>query len=209
MLTAPPLLTAFQGFGAFFHSVEGYIANVANPVSDLYALKSIELIARYLPFCVKEGSSLEARTYVALANTLAGFVESTSSCTSEHSMEHALLAFYPDIPHGAGLIMLSEAYHTFFVEKVPERYTNLAKAMGIRVEELPESERPYAFVKAMKKLQEDLGVGNLKMSTYGIREGEIEKLAKNAVETMGGLFEKDPYRLSFGETVEIMRRAYG
>lgn len=208
MLTVPPHLTAFQGFDALFHSVEGYIANVANPMSDLYALKSVELIARHLPVAVKDGQNLEARTYMALANTLAGFVESTSSCTSEHSMEHALSAFYPNIPHGAGLIMLSEAYHTFFAERVPERYINLAQVMGVDVEAFPEEERPYAFIKALRKLQEDCGVGNLKMSEYGIKEDEIEKLAENAIDTMGGLFEKDPCRLSFEETVKIMKRAY-
>lgn len=208
MLSVPPHLTAYQGFDAFFHAVEGYIAKIATPISDAYALKSVELIAKYLPICVKDGLNLEARTNVALANTLAGFVESTSSCTSEHSMEHALSAYYPDLPHGAGLIMLSQAYHTFFASKVPERYINLAKVMGVDVDSLPEKERPFAFVKAMKKLQEDCGVDSLKMSDYGIKEDEIEKLADNAIKTMGGLFEVDPYKLSFEETVQIMKNAY-
>lgn len=208
MLSVPPHLTAYQGFDAFFHAVEGYIAKIATPISDAFALKSVELIAKYLPICVKDGSNLEARTYVALANTLSGFVESTSSCTSEHSMEHALSAFYPDLPHGAGLIMLSEAYHTFFASKVPQRYIQLARAMGVDVDSLPEDERPFAFVKAMKKLQQECSVGNLKMSDYGIKEDEIEKLADNAIKTMGGLFEVDPYKLSFEETVQIMRNAY-
>lgn len=208
MLSVPPHLTAYQGFDAFFHSVEGYIANIANPVSDLYALKSVELIAKYLPICVKDGKNLEARTYVALANTLAGFVESTSSCTSEHSLEHALSAYYPELPHGAGLIMISEAYHTFFAEKIRERYITLAKVMGFDVESLTQEEKPFAFVKAMKNLQEECGVGSLKMSDYGIQKDELERLADNAIKTMGGLFERDRYKLSFEETVEILKKAY-
>ena len=117
MLTIPAHLTAYQGFDALFHATEGYIANVATPLSDAYALKSIELLAKYLPAAVKDGSDLEARTQVALASTLSGMVESTSCCTSEHGMEHALSAFYPKLPHGAGLIMLSEAYYSFFADK--------------------------------------------------------------------------------------------
>ena len=105
-MTIPPALTAYQGFDAFFHASEGYIAKCSSPISDIFALKSIELIAKYLPAAVKDGSDAEAREQVALANTLAGFVESTSSCTSEHSMEHALSAAKPGLPHGAGLIML-------------------------------------------------------------------------------------------------------
>ncbi|MBL4932534.1 iron-containing alcohol dehydrogenase [Clostridium paridis] len=208
MLTVPPNLTAYQGFDALFHSTEGYIANIATPISDAYALKSIELIAKYLSKAVKDGSDLEARTQVALANTISGLVESTSSCTSEHSMEHALSANHPELPHGAGLIMLSEAYYTFFAERSPERFVNMARAMGVDVNSINEKERPMAFVKALVKLQEDCSVRELKMSSYNITKEEIPSLALNARETMGGLFELDPYKLSIEETIEIMLKAY-
>jgi alcohol dehydrogenase len=208
MLTVPPQLTAFQGFDALFHSTEGYIAKVATPISDAYALKSIELIAKNLPACVEDGNDIEARTQVALANTLSGLVESTSSCTSEHSMEHALSAYHTELPHGAGLIMLSESYYTFFASKVPDKFTTMARAMGVDVDSLPEEERPMAFVKALVKLQEQCGVSNLKMSEYGIKKEEIPVLAENAHETMGGLFAVDPYTLTLQETIEIMTKAY-
>lgn len=208
MLTVPPNLTAYQGFDALFHSTEGYIAKIATPISDAYALKSIELIAKYLPICVKDGSNIEARTKVALANTLSGLVESTSSCTSEHSMEHALSANHNKLPHGAGLIMLSEEYYTFFASKAPDKFIDMAKAMGIDVSSLPEEKRPMAFVKALVKLEEECGVRELKMSDYGITKEEIPALAKNARTTMGGLFEVDPYSLSLEETIDIMNKAY-
>jgi alcohol dehydrogenase len=46
------------------------------------------------------------------------------------------------------------------------------------------------------------------MSDYGIMESEIETLAKNARETMGGLFSLDPYSLSHEETVSIIKNSY-
>lgn len=208
MLTVPKNLTAYQGFDALFHATEGYIANISTPISDAYALKSIELIAKYLPTCVNEGDNLEARTQVALANTLSGLVESTSSCTSEHSMEHALSAHYPELPHGAGLIMLSEEYYRFFADKAPEKFVTMAKAMGVDFHSIPKEEQPMMFVEALLKLQKECGVDNLKMSDYGIKKEEIPVLAKNARETMGGLFKLDPYKLSLEETIEIMTKAY-
>lgn len=72
MLSVPPQLTAFQGFDAFFHASEGYLASVATPVSDALALQSMRLLSIYLPRAVADGSDLEARTNVALANTLSG-----------------------------------------------------------------------------------------------------------------------------------------
>ncbi|MCK9525246.1 MAG: iron-containing alcohol dehydrogenase [Limnochordia bacterium] len=201
MLSVPPTLTAYQGFDALFHSLEGYIANVATSISDMYALRSIELVNQYLPECVAHGDNLEARTKVALANTYAGFVQTESSCTSEHSMEHALSAFYPDLPHGAGLILLSDAYFTFFSTKIPQRFAGLAKAMGA-------GDSPESFLPALRELKKKCGVADLKMSDWGIKADDIPKLAQNARETMGGLFAMDRYQLSLEETIEIMEKAY-
>ena len=172
MKTVPAKYTAYQGFDALFHATEGYIANVATPLSDAYALKSIELLAKYLPAAVKDGSDLEARTQVALASTLSGMVESTSCCTSEHGMEHALSAFYPKLPHGAGLIMLSEAYYSFFADKAPERFTAMAKAMGVVTGHLPEAERPMAFVKALVELQKEWPE-DVRLRHYEGRHGQV------------------------------------
>jgi alcohol dehydrogenase len=204
MTSVPPLLTAYQGFDAFFHAAEGYISKLANPVSDMYALKSISLLNKYIPAAVTNGSDIEARTSVALANTLSGFVESTSSCTSEHSMEHALSALHSSLPHGAGLIMLSQSYFSFFAEKVPERFIQMAEAMG----KTEHTKSAHSFIKALHELQQRCGVADLKMSAYGIRKEEIPALAKNAHETMGGLFEVDRYKLSLAETVAIMEKAF-
>ncbi|GAB6170157.1 iron-containing alcohol dehydrogenase [Clostridium carnis] len=208
MLSIPPILTAYQGFDSLFHAVEGYIAKVATPLSDIYALKSIELITKYLPLAVNDGNNIEARTNLALASILSGMVESTSSCTSEHSMEHSLSAYNPNLPHGAGLIMLCESYYKFFASKIPDRFITMAKTMGENVSSLPIEEKPYAFITALIKLMKACNVDNLKMSDYSIKENEIETLAKNAISTMGNLFEVDRYTLSLDETINIMKKSY-
>ncbi|MCU0858629.1 MAG: iron-containing alcohol dehydrogenase, partial [Pontiellaceae bacterium] len=197
MVSVPPLLTAFQGFDAFFHSAEGYIANIATPMSDLYALESIRLLATYLPAAVANGSNLTAREKVALANTLAGMVESTSCCTSEHSLEHAMSGRHPELPHGAGLIMLSKAYFSHFAEPCKERYADMAAAMG-----------GTDFISELGKLQTRCGVHQLKMSDYGITQAELPAIAANARDTMGFLFTLDPSPLSEKETLAILQKAW-
>lgn len=64
------------------------------------------------------------------------------------------------------------------------------------------------FVDALVKLQKDCGVDDLKMSDYGIQKSELETLAKNARETMGGLFGADPIEVSHGDCVAIFEKAY-
>ncbi len=72
MVSIPPHLTAYQGFDAFFHAAEGFIANCATPISDLYALEAIRLIYKYLPVAVADGKNLKARAKIAWASTLEG-----------------------------------------------------------------------------------------------------------------------------------------
>lgn len=207
-LSVPPFLTAIQGFDAFFHAAEGFIAEIATPISEAFSLQVIRLIFKNLPKAVRDGSDIEARTNIALAGLLSGMVQSTSSCTSEHSMEHAMTAFYPELPHGAGLLMISEAYFSFFAKYVPDRFIKMAHMMGEVTDGLPEEEKPYTFVHALQKLKKECGVDNLKMSDYGIRADEMEKLARNAHKTMSNLFAMDRYTLSLKENVEIFKAAY-
>jgi len=209
MLTVPPDLTAYQGIDAFCHATEGYLSVVNQPPSDLYALEAVRNIAKYLPVAVKDGSDIEARTAVAWANTAAGMVESLSSCISQHSLEHALSAYHPSLPHGAGLALLSVSYFSFMASKAPERFAALAEAMGENILVLKtKEEKAAAFITALKKLLKGSGLGELSLSSFGISIDECEKFAKNAFDNMGGLFQLDPYKLSFEEVVSIYKGSF-
>ena len=202
MMSVPPHLTAYQGFDAFFHAAEGYLASTATPMSDMFALQAIELIGRSLAAAVRDGSNAEARADVALANTLAGFVETLSSCTGEHAIEHALSAFHPDLPHGAGLIMISNAYWKRFAESSGARMAAIARAMGHK-----DATRPEDFITALAEMQKACGVDTLRLADYGVKAADCDKIAENAIVTMGGLFRADPRPLETTEIVDIIRES--
>ena len=205
MKSVPPKFTALQGFDALFHSTECYIANCANLMSDMYALKSIENLGKYLARAVKNGDDMEAREHVAFANTLSGVVMTLSACTSEHSLEHAMSAYHQELPHGAGLIMISKAYYEHFIEKhaCDERFVDMAKALG-----KADADKPEDFIDALVQLQKDCGVDELKMSDYGIKPEEFLTLAQNAKYTMGRLFDCDRVSLSDEDCVKIYQKSY-
>ena len=205
MVTVPARLTAYQGFDALFHSTEGYVNSTANEMSDLFSLKAISLIGKSLAKAVNDGTDEDARGDVALANTLSGVVESTSGCTSEHSIEHALSAYHHNLEHGAGLIMISREYYTFLANSgsCDERMVTMAKALGKQ-----DAKVPMDFVTALLDLQINCGVNNLKMSDYGIDKNEIPQIAKNARETMGGLFDVDPCKISNDDVIQIIEKSY-
>lgn len=205
MKTVPPKFTAFQGFDALFHSVECYLSNMANWMSDMYALTAIKNIGQYLARAVENGNDMEAREHIAFANTLSGVVMTLSSCMSQHSLEHALSAYHPELPHGAGLIMLSREYFTHFVNKHvrDERFVDMARALGRK-----DAQEPADFIKALVCLQKACGVDDLKMSDYGIQPSEFDEMAQNARESMGRLFKSDPSPLSHEDCVAIYQKSY-
>lgn len=205
MKTVPPKYTAYQGFDALFHNTEVMMSRGVNIMSETLALSAIENIAKYLPRAVKDGNDLEAREHVAYGSTIAGMTMQLTSTTAQHSMEHAMSAYHHNLPHGAGLIMISKAFAEFFIEKhaCDGQFIKMARVMGI-----PDADKPEDFITALVKLQQDCGVADLKMSDYGIEKSECMTLAVNARETMGGLFLANPCEMTDADCAGVYEKSY-
>lgn len=204
-LSVPPAFTAYQGFDAMFHSIERYVSKTANALSDLLTLKAVETIAGHLTQAVNHGDDLNAREQIALGNLLSGLIMKLSSGISQHSLENAMTAFYPNLPHGAGLLILCEAYFADMIRKhaCDERFVQLARVMG-----MPTAIEPTDFLTALTRLMDECGVAELDMADYGIGTGEFGAFTANARATMGGLFLADRIPLSDANCVAIYTTAY-
>ncbi len=205
MRTVPAKYTAYQGFDALFHNTEVMMSKGVNIMSEALALSAIENIARYLPRAVRDGTDLEAREHVAYGSTIAGITMQLTSTTAQHSMEHAMSAYHPKLPHGAGLIMISKAFAEYFIERhaCDGQFIKMAKAMGIE-----NANKPEDFITALVSLQEACGVAGLKMSDYGFDKSECMTLAVNARETMGGLFLANPCELNDADCAGIFEKSF-
>ena len=164
MISIPPHLTAYQGFDAFFHAAEGFIANCATPISDLYALEAIRLLYKYLPVAVNDGKNLKARAKVAWASTLAGLVRSTFSCTSEHSHGARNECILSTVASWCWTIALSEAYFETFRNDCMKRYMKMADVMTQQ-----KSNRPSDFIDALARMKKECHVDNIKLSEWGLK----------------------------------------
>lgn len=205
MRTVPAKYTAYQGFDALFHNTEVMISNGVNILSEAIALSAIENITKYLPRAVRDGNDMEAREHVAYGSTLAGITMQLTSTTAEHSMEHSMSAYHHNLPHGAGLIMISKAFYEFFIERraCDEQFIKMAKAMGIE-----NADKPEDFITALVKLQEDCGVADLKMSDYGFKKEESMTLARGARSMQGGLFLANPCEMTDEDCAGIFDKSY-
>ena len=202
MMSVPPKFTAYQGMDAFYHAAESVINRNEHPMGEMFALKAIELIARYLPAAYRDGSDKEARSYVALANTLAGYY---MLCTSQHTMEHVMGGYHDDLVHGAGLIMISHAYFDFFAERkaAEEPMIKMAKAMGVE-----NASSGMDFIAALDRLIADVGCADLRMSDAGITKEELKLYPAKVHEVLGGDITADPLPLSDADYLAIFEGAY-
>lgn len=205
MTTVPPKYTAYQGFDALFHNTEVMMSKGVNILSETIALSAIENIAKYLPCAVKDGKDLEAREHIAYGSTMAGVTMQLTSTTAQHSMEHSMSAYHHNLPHGAGLIIISKAFAEFFIEKhaCDEQFIKMAKAMGFG-----NADKPEDFITALVKLQKDCGVADLNMSDFGFTPNEAMTLAKGARSMQGGLFDANPCEMTDEECASIFEKSY-
>lgn len=205
MLGVPPSYTAFQGFDALFHSMEGYLSAKANLLSETIEERAIRTIATSLPRACCNGSDLEARTRMAYANTLSGLSMVASSCTAEHAIEHALSAYHENLPHGAGLILISLAYYRTILAKgaCNDRLIRMARWLGRN-----DAATPEELPAALADLQAACGVDTLRMSDYGISPDEFDAMAENALTVMGKLFRFERVPLTHADIVAILQASW-
>ena len=156
MSSMPKGLTASTGMDALTHAIEGYITAGAWEVSDMFHLKSIEIIARSLRGAVD--NTPEGRADMALGQYVAGMGFSNVGLGIVHSMAHTLGALY-DTPHGVANAILLPTVMEYNADATGEKYREIAKAMGVEgTENMTQEEYRRAAVDAVKKLSADVGI---------------------------------------------------
>lgn len=207
MVSVPPRMTAYTGMDAFFHAVETFLSTAHQPMSDMLALEAVHLCSHYLPMAIAEGDNIEARTVMAWSSTAAGMCETLSRCISQHSLEHALSAKYPELPHGLGLAKLSVPYFKRLIPESPERFEDLAMAMGYDTQQFDENMRATVFLEGLRSLLERAGFNEESLKDYGAKEEDVAELVDIAEQTMGKLFEFTPAKMEREDLECIMSEA--
>lgn len=179
MSSMPKGLTAATGMDALTHAIEGYITLGAWDLTNMFHLEAIKMIARYLPLAVADGSNMEAREKMALAQYVAGMGFSNVGLGLVHGMAHPLGAMF-DIPHGVANALLLPYVMQYNMESSMEKYADIAVAMGVDVQSLSLREKAQAAVDAVRKLAIEVNIPQ-KLSMLGVDKTALPALAKAAL----------------------------
>lgn len=196
-VTLSSYYTASTGMDALFHSIEAYTslpyyARIrpespdkrpvyigANPVSDLFVEKSIELVAKYLRRACHNPYDLEARTNMLLAAHLGGAF-GNAGVYIPHAFSYPLAGKKHDIPHGIGVCVTAPASLEFIASISAPKLKKVAKLMGKNVDNMPDKEAAYAAKDAVVELMKDIDFPS-GIEALGFSESDIDALSNDAI----------------------------
>lgn len=179
MYSLPKSLTAATGMDAMTHAIEGLITKGAWELSDMFEIKAIEMIHRYLPIAVNEPTNPVGRDGMAVAQYVAGMAFSNVGLGVDHGMAHPLSALH-DVPHGVACAMLLPTVMRFNAPAALPKYVDIAKAVGVYKEGMTQEEAADAACTEIENLSKLVGIP-AHLTELGITEKDIDALADQAI----------------------------
>ena len=179
MYSLPKSLTAATAMDAMTHAIEGLITKGAWELSDMFEIKAIEMIHKYLPIAVNEPTNPVGRDGMAVAQYVAGMAFSNVGLGVDHGMAHPLSALH-DIPHGVACAMLLPIVMKFNAPAALPKYVDIAKALGVYKDGMTQQEAADAACTEIDNLSRLVGIPT-HLSELGITEKDIDALADQAI----------------------------
>ncbi|TDN61514.1 iron-containing alcohol dehydrogenase [Paraburkholderia sp. BL10I2N1] len=125
-LGLPVAATAATGIDAMVHAIEAYTsARLKNPVSDMLAVKALELLSRNLLSACESGNNREAREAMLLGATFAGQAFANSPVAAVHALAYPIGGIY-HVPHGLSNALVLPHVLKFNAQAAAQLYAELA-----------------------------------------------------------------------------------
>ncbi len=206
-MSMPRGLTAATGIDALTHAIEAYVSVKAQPMSDIYALSAIELLAGNLRQAWANGGNRDAREKVMLGALQAGIAFCNSSVALVHGMSRPIGAYF-HVAHGVSNAALLSVVTEFSLIGNPERYARIARAMGESTQGLSVLDGSELAAEAVSRLIEDIEIPTL--SKLGVDKEKLEKLAPQMAEAAiaSGSPGNNPRQATKEEIIELYKLAY-
>lgn len=202
MYSLPKGLTASTGMDAMTHAIEGLITKAAWEMSDMFEIKAIEMIYKYLPIAVNDPQNPEGRNGMAVAQYIAGMAFSNVGLGLVHGMAHPMGSLF-DVPHGVANALLLPTIMEFNRESSLDKYRSIAQAMGVDTSRMSREEAAMAAVKAVRDLAIKVGIPQ-HLTDLGITAADIPALAEQAIADV--CTPGNPRDVSIEEIVELYNK---
>ena len=204
--TLPPVAAACSGLDVLCHAVESLTALAydsrpapespnlrpsyqgANPISDIWSAKAIELVGEYLLRVIQDAGDDEARAGMMLAATYAGIGFGNAGVHLPHGMSYPVAGMVRDyrpegysadhaiVPHGMSVILNAPAVFRFTAPAAPERHLLAARLLGADTENVNDEDAGEVLANELLRMMRVCGMPS-GLSAIGFSDADAEKLA--------------------------------
>jgi hydroxyacid-oxoacid transhydrogenase len=208
--TQPAAVAASAGLDVLSHAIESYTAlpfskrsrpespalrpayQGSNPISDVWSLESLRLVARYLQRAAADPADDEARASMLLASAYAGIGFGNAGVHLPHGMSYPVSGLvrdyrvpgyavdHPLVPHGISVILNAPPVYRFTAQACPERHLKAAEILGAKVSGARLEDAGKILADHVVKLMHDLRVPN-GLRALGYQTADIPALVEGTL----------------------------
>lgn len=180
LTTMSPYLTACTGLDALTHAIEAYVSTAHSPMTDLHAIEAIRLVSANLIPSIENSGDLEFRTKVMQGSLQAGLAFSNAILGAAHAMAHSLGGAL-DIAHGECNAILLDHVIEFNLPSSPERFEQIAGAMGLDLRGMTPVRKKKALLKHVRDLKKAAGIGRT-LGELGVGRTDVTFFSDHALQ---------------------------
>ncbi len=208
--TMPPMVAACSGFDILSHAVESLTAlpydqrpapesvamrpayQGANPISDIWAAKALQMVATNIVRAVEDPADDEARGQMLLASAFAGIGFGNAGVHLPHGMSYPVSGMvreyqpegydvgHPIIPHGMSVMLNAPAVFRWTSQANPERHLMAAALMGVDIEGAAPEDAGRILADAMIALMRKTGMPS-GLAEVGFEGDDIPSLVAGTI----------------------------
>ena len=208
--TLPQMAAASTGLDVLSHALESLTAmpydcrdapespetrpayQGANPISDIWATKAIEMVSANIVRAIRDTEDDEARSAMLLAAAYAGIGFGNAGVHLPHGMSYPVSGMvrgyrplgyptdHPFIPHGMSVILNAPAVFRFTAPTNPAKHLYAAGLMGVDTSDAREEDAGELLSQAIIDLMKETGVPN-GLGAIGFKEEDIPTLVEGTL----------------------------
>ena len=208
--TLPPEVAASSGLDILSHAIESFTAmpftgrprpdrpalrpayQGSNPISDVWSLQALRMVAQYLVRAVADPSDDEARAQMLLAASYAGVGFGNAGVHLPHGMSYPVSGHvksymapgytsdHPLVPHGISVILNAPAVFRYTAAANPERHLQAAEALGANVSTVTPDDAGRVLADRITWFMRELRVPN-GLRAVGYSSSDIDTLVEGTL----------------------------